>query len=68
MGKFGCAGLGLLTGTATACPVCDTPTGIAIREQIFTPQFGYYALLTLLPLLLLAQVAYMLYRGAIRVL
>jgi hypothetical protein len=42
-------GLDAVVGEALACPVCDTATGVAVREAIFNGEFPSNAFSVLLP-------------------
>ena len=47
-----------------ACPYCDSEIGRQVSAGIFNGQFGLNALLTLLPMLVLAAIVFFIHFGA----
>jgi hypothetical protein len=56
-------GLALLAGSASACPVCATDTGQAVRQGIFDGHFAANVLLMSLPFAIFIGIAVTLYYG-----
>lgn len=55
--------LTLLPSATAACPVCDGPTGQAVRAGLFNERLGAHLAATLLPFALLAVVVLALHFG-----
>lgn len=52
----------VLAGAAVACPVCDTETGVKVREAIFNEDLLPTAVLVLTPVVMLALLLMAIYR------
>lgn len=50
---------------ATACPVCDTDTGLQVREQLFSETMLYNITVTLAPLVVLSVLVFLIYTGKV---
>lgn len=55
-----------MSATSTACPVCDTSTGVQVRAGIFGSDFCDNLAAVLLPFLVLSLIVGLIHRGLLR--